>query len=174
MYQIQYSVTCPNLDMHLPNRKCSHQLHTCQRTTNEGRWRVCNIRMEQTGVGTALTIVTKLRAGRQRNRGTRRERRFFSSLQRPERFWSPTSLKRAPRASSLEIKWPGCKDDHSFPSIAKNTCSYTANRQDVFTAWCSEKQRKNFTGTCTLKVILKSWICGLHSPISGSSFAITT
>lgn len=140
MYQIQHSVTFQNLDMHLPNRKCSHQLHICQRTTNEGRWRVRNIRMKQRGVGIALTIVTKLRAGRQRNRGTRRERRFFSSLQRPERLWSPTSLKHAPRASSPEVKWVGCKDDHSFPFNAKNTCSYAANRHDVFTAWCSIRQ----------------------------------
>ena len=141
-YQFLYNVTFQNLDTHHTNRKCSHQLHTCQRTTNEGRWRVRNIRTKQTGVGIALTIVIKLRAGRQRNRGTRKERRFFSFLQRPERLWSPTSLKRAPRAYSLEVKWSGCTDGHPFPSSTKNTCtcSYTANRQEVFTAWCSIRQ----------------------------------
>jgi hypothetical protein len=142
MYQFQYSVTFQNLDTHHTNRKCSHQLHTRQRTTNESRRRVRNIRVKQTRVGIALTIVTKLRAGRQRNRGIGRKRRFFSFLQRPERLWRPTSLKRAPRAYSLEVKWSGCTDDHSFPSSAKNTCtcSYTANSQDVFTAWCSIRQ----------------------------------
>jgi hypothetical protein len=69
----------------------------------------------------SVSIVTSLRAGLPRNRGSipGRSKRFFSSPQRPDRLWDPhtqPSIQCVQGALSQEVKRPGPETDQSPPS----------------------------------------------------------